>query len=82
MIASQTVILYDVKILVSLYILIFNKAAVHLRSQSYLSYSMQMHLHDMTSEKYSIDAERNAVKPAVILEMKDGKPKYVTTIKP
>jgi branched-chain amino acid transport system substrate-binding protein len=30
----------------------------------------------------SIDAERNAVKPAVILEMKDGKPKYVSTIQP
>lgn len=32
--------------------------------------------------KISIDAERNAVKPAVILEMKDGVPTYVTTIEP
>jgi branched-chain amino acid transport system substrate-binding protein len=32
--------------------------------------------------KISIDAERNAVKPAVILEMKDGKPSYVATIQP
>jgi len=32
--------------------------------------------------KISIDAERNAVKPAGILEMKDGVPKYVTTIEP
>jgi branched-chain amino acid transport system substrate-binding protein len=30
----------------------------------------------------SIDAERNAVKPAVVLEIKDGKPTYVTTIEP
>jgi branched-chain amino acid transport system substrate-binding protein len=30
----------------------------------------------------SIDAQRNAVKPAVILEMKDGMPTYVTTIVP
>ena len=30
----------------------------------------------------SIDGARNAVKSAVILEMKDGKPKYVTTIQP
>ncbi len=30
----------------------------------------------------SIDGDRNAVKSAVILEMKDGKPKYVTTIQP
>lgn len=32
--------------------------------------------------KISIDAGRNAVKPAVILEMKDGVPTYVTTIEP
>jgi branched-chain amino acid transport system substrate-binding protein len=32
--------------------------------------------------KISIDANRNAVKPAVILEMKNGKPTYVTTIQP
>ena len=32
--------------------------------------------------KISIDAERNAVKPAVILEMKNGEPTYVTTIQP
>ncbi len=32
--------------------------------------------------KISIDAERNAVKPAVMLEMKDGDPTYVTTIQP
>jgi branched-chain amino acid transport system substrate-binding protein len=30
----------------------------------------------------SMDANRDAVKPAVILEIKDGKPVYVTTIKP
>jgi branched-chain amino acid transport system substrate-binding protein len=32
--------------------------------------------------KISIDAERNAIKPAVILEMKNGEPTYVTTIQP
>jgi len=32
--------------------------------------------------KISIDADRNAVKPAVILEMKNGEPTYVTTIQP
>jgi branched-chain amino acid transport system substrate-binding protein len=32
--------------------------------------------------KISIDEERNAVKPAVMLEMKDGVPTYVTTIEP
>ncbi len=32
--------------------------------------------------KISIDADRNAVKPAVMLEMKDGTPHYVTTIEP
>jgi len=37
---------------------------------------------DGVTGSISIDAERNAVKPAVILEMKDGKPKYVTTITP
>jgi len=30
----------------------------------------------------TIDAERNAVKSAVVVEMKDGMPHYVTTIKP
>jgi branched-chain amino acid transport system substrate-binding protein len=37
---------------------------------------------DGVTGKISIDAERNAVKPAVILEMKDGVPTYVTTIEP
>jgi branched-chain amino acid transport system substrate-binding protein len=32
--------------------------------------------------KISIDAKRDAVKPAVILEMKNGVPTYVTTIQP
>ena len=32
--------------------------------------------------KFSIDEHRNAAKPAVILEMKNGKPEYVTTIEP
>jgi branched-chain amino acid transport system substrate-binding protein len=32
--------------------------------------------------KITIDEHRNAVKPAVMLEMKDGKPTYVTTIAP
>ena len=30
----------------------------------------------------SMDADRNAVKPAVILEMKKGVPTYVTTVQP
>jgi branched-chain amino acid transport system substrate-binding protein len=37
---------------------------------------------DGVTGKISIDANRNAVKPAVILEMKDGKPKFVTSIQP
>jgi branched-chain amino acid transport system substrate-binding protein len=37
---------------------------------------------DGVTGKITIDADRNAVKPAVILEMKDGVPTYVTTIKP
>lgn len=37
---------------------------------------------DGVTGRISIDAERNAVKPAVILEMKDGKPRFVTTIQP
>lgn len=37
---------------------------------------------DGVTGKISIDAERNAVKPAVILEMKGGKPSFVTTIDP
>lgn len=37
---------------------------------------------DGVTGKISIDGDRNAVKSAVILEMKDGKPKYVTTIQP
>ncbi len=32
--------------------------------------------------KISIDKNRNAVKPAVMLEMKNGQPKYVSTIEP
>lgn len=32
--------------------------------------------------KISIDEKRNAIKPAVILEMKNGKPTYVMTIRP
>jgi branched-chain amino acid transport system substrate-binding protein len=32
--------------------------------------------------KITIDAERNAIKPAVILEMKDGQSTYITTIEP
>jgi branched-chain amino acid transport system substrate-binding protein len=32
--------------------------------------------------KITIDEHRNAVKPAVILELKNGKPEYVTTIQP
>lgn len=37
---------------------------------------------DGVTGKISIDKNRNAVKPAVMLEMKDGSPKYVTTIAP
>ena len=37
---------------------------------------------DGVTGKISIDADRNAVKPAVMLEMKDGAPTYVTTIEP
>ncbi|MBC7968139.1 MAG: ABC transporter substrate-binding protein [Fuerstia sp.] len=37
---------------------------------------------DGVTGKISIDGDRNAVKSAVILEMRDGKPKYVTTIEP
>jgi branched-chain amino acid transport system substrate-binding protein len=37
---------------------------------------------DGVTGKISIDAERNAVKPAVMLEMTNGVPTYVTTIEP
>lgn len=37
---------------------------------------------DGVTGKISIDAERNAVKPAVMLEMKDGASVFVTTIEP
>lgn len=37
---------------------------------------------DGVTGRISIDADRNAVKPAVILEMKGGQPKFVTTIQP
>lgn len=37
---------------------------------------------DGVTGKISIDKDRNAVKPAVILEMKDRKPTYVSTIQP
>jgi branched-chain amino acid transport system substrate-binding protein len=37
---------------------------------------------DGVTGKITIDEHRNAVKPAVILQMKDGVPTYVTTIKP
>jgi branched-chain amino acid transport system substrate-binding protein len=37
---------------------------------------------DGVTGNISIDSERNAVKPAVILEMKNGEPTYVTTIDP
>ena len=37
---------------------------------------------DGITGKISIDAERNAVKSAVMLEMKNGVPKYVATIQP
>lgn len=37
---------------------------------------------DGVTGKISIDAERNAVKPAVILEMKGGEPNFVSSIAP
>lgn len=37
---------------------------------------------DGVTGQISIDADRNAVKPAVMLEMKDGVPTYVSTIEP
>jgi branched-chain amino acid transport system substrate-binding protein len=37
---------------------------------------------DGVTGRISIDKDRNAVKPAVILEMKDRAPTYVTTIEP
>lgn len=37
---------------------------------------------DGVTGNISIDAQHNAVKPAVILEMKDGQPTYLTTIEP
>lgn len=37
---------------------------------------------DGVTGRISIDADRNAVKPAVILEMKDSQPEFVTTIQP
>jgi branched-chain amino acid transport system substrate-binding protein len=37
---------------------------------------------DGVTGKITINDERNAVKPAVMLEMKDGVPTYVTTIEP
>jgi branched-chain amino acid transport system substrate-binding protein len=37
---------------------------------------------DGVTGKITIDADRNAVKPAVMLEMKNGVPTYVTTIAP
>lgn len=37
---------------------------------------------DGVTGSISIDSGRNAIKPAVVLEMKDGKPGYVTTIQP
>jgi branched-chain amino acid transport system substrate-binding protein len=37
---------------------------------------------DGVTGKISIDEHRNAVKPAVILEMKDGIPTYVIAIEP
>jgi branched-chain amino acid transport system substrate-binding protein len=37
---------------------------------------------DGVTGRITIDENRNAVKPAVILEMKDGVPTYVTTIEP
>jgi branched-chain amino acid transport system substrate-binding protein len=32
--------------------------------------------------KITLDEKRNAVKPAVVLQMVDGKPKYVATVNP
>ncbi len=32
--------------------------------------------------KITLNANRDAVKPAVILEIKNGQPKYLTTIEP
>lgn len=37
---------------------------------------------DGVTGKISIDADRNAVKPAVILKMQGGQPTFVTTIQP
>ncbi|MDB5339682.1 MAG: Extracellular ligand-binding receptor [Planctomycetaceae bacterium] len=37
---------------------------------------------DGVTGKISIDKDRNAVKPAVMLEMKNGKPAFVSTIQP
>lgn len=37
---------------------------------------------DGVTGRISIDADRNAVKPAVMLEMKDGQPEFVSTINP
>ncbi len=37
---------------------------------------------DGVTGRISIDADRNAVKPAVILEMKNSQPEFVTTIQP
>lgn len=37
---------------------------------------------DGVTGKITIDKDRNAVKPAVILEMKKGVPTYVTTVQP
>jgi branched-chain amino acid transport system substrate-binding protein len=37
---------------------------------------------DGVTGKISIDKDRNAVKPAVMLEMKNGEPTYVSTIEP
>jgi branched-chain amino acid transport system substrate-binding protein len=37
---------------------------------------------DGVTGKISIDEDRNAVKAAVIIEMKDGEPTLVTTIQP
>ncbi len=37
---------------------------------------------DGVTGKISIDKDRNAVKPAVMLEMRNGKPKFVSTIQP
>lgn len=37
---------------------------------------------DGVTGKISIDKDRNAVKPAVMLEMKDGKPTFVSTVQP